>query len=156
MSQPIADAYPSGESLVVRGPKQRVLEVPFAAIASLRDRSSKVRRRFEIDPDGSFLYWPALDLHLGWNQLLQAVEPDEFRKARQRSEAFNQRYGLAIKKLREQARISQSQIPDLTDRQVRRIEHGVSRATTTALASFAKAHGWETTEYLDRLARAMD
>jgi hypothetical protein len=151
----IIDAYPIGDSLFVRGPKHRLLSVPFKAISSLRDKPRATQWNFEIDPDGSFLYWPDLDVHLGWNQFLQAVDPNEFRKAQQRSADFNQRYGAAIRKLREEAGISQSKIPGLTDRQVRRIEQGESRATVSALAAFAKAHGVETNEYLEQLAKAM-
>ena len=91
----IIDAYPNGDSLVVRGPKHRLLHVPWKALTSLRDKPRVAQRKFEIDPDGSFLYWPDLDVHLGWNQFLQAVDPEALRKAQQRREGFNQRYGAA-------------------------------------------------------------
>jgi hypothetical protein len=151
----IIDAYPVGDSLLIRGPKHRMLHVPMKAIPSLRNVPRVVQRNFEIDPDGSFLYWPDIDVHLGWNQFLQAVEPDEFRKAQQRSAEFNQRYGAAIRKLREEAGMPQSKISGLTERQVRRIEQGESRATSTALAAIAKAHGLDRNVYLDRVAKAM-
>lgn len=151
----IIDAYAVGDSLVVRGPKHRILHVPMRALPSLRDKPRAAQRKFQIDPDGSFLYWPDLDVHLGWNQFLQAADPVEFRKAQQRSAGFNQRYGAAIRKVREQAGIPQSKIPGLTERQVRRIEQGESRATSRALTALAKAHGLETNAYLDILAKAM-
>ena len=150
----IIDAYAVGDALLVRGPKHRILHVPMKALPSLRDKPRAVQRKFEIDPDGSFLHWPDLDVHLGWNQLLQAVDPEEFRKVQQRSTEFNQRYGGAIRKLREQAGIPQSKIPGLTERQIRRIEQGESRATSGALAALAKAHGLDTNAYLDKLAKA--
>ena len=81
----IIDAYAVGDTLVVLGPKHRILHVPMRTLPSLRDKSPAALRNFEIDPDGSFLYWPELDVHLGWNQFLQAVDPAEFRKAQQRS-----------------------------------------------------------------------
>jgi hypothetical protein len=152
----IIDAYAVGDSLRVRGPRQRMLHVPMEALPSLRDRPRAAQRKFEIDPDGSFLYWPDLDVHLGWNQFLQVVDPVELRKAQQRSAGFNQRYGAAIRRLREHAGIPQSKIPGLTERQVRRIEQGESRATSRALAAFAKAHGLDTNAYLDTLAKAMN
>jgi hypothetical protein len=151
----IIDAYAVGDSLLVRGPKHRVLHVPMKALPSLRDKPRAAQRKFEIDSDGSFLYWPDLDVHLGWNQFLQAVDPVEFRKAQQRSAGFNQRYGAAIRKLREQAGIPQSKVPGLTERQIRRIEQGESRATPGALTALAKAHGLDTNAYLDTLAKAM-
>ena len=64
---------------------------------SERAASGRVRN-FEIDPDGSFVHWPDIDVHLGWNQLLQAVDPGELRKALQRTEGFNERYGAAIRR----------------------------------------------------------
>jgi hypothetical protein len=152
----IIDAYAVGDALLVRGPKHRILHVPMKALPSLRDKPRAVQRNFEIDPDGSFLYWPDVDVHLGWSQFIQTVKPDEFRKAQQRSAGFNERYGAAIRKLRENAGITQSKIPGLTERQVRRIEQGESRATSGALAALAKAHGWGTNAYLEKLAKAMN
>lgn len=151
----IIDAYLVGDSLLVRGPKHRMLHVPMKNLPSLRDRPRVVQRNFQIDPDGSFILWPDIGVHLGWNQFLQSVEPNELRKAQQRSEGFNQRYGAAIKKLREEAGISQSKIPGLTERQVRRIEQGESRATSGALAALAKAHGLDTNTYLEKLSKTM-
>jgi hypothetical protein len=114
-----------------------------------------VLRNFEIDPDGSFIYWPDLDVHLGWDQFLQAVDPEELRKAQQRSEGFNKRYGAAIRKLRAEAGLAQSKVEGLTERQLRRIEQGECRATKGALTALAGAHGLEVNAYMERLAKAM-
>jgi hypothetical protein len=151
----IIDAYLAGDSLFVRGPKHRMLHVPVSSVPALRGQPRNVLRNFEIDPDGSFIYWPDLDVHLGWNQFLQAVDPEELRKAQQRSEGFNKRYGAAIRKLREEAGLSQSKVQGLTERQVRRIEQGESRATSGALTALAETHGLEVNAYMDRLAKAM-
>jgi hypothetical protein len=151
----IIDAYALGDSLLVLGPKHRILHVPMKSLPSLRDTPRAMQRNFEIDPDGSFLCWPDVDVHLGWNQLLQAASPEEFFKSQQRSAEFNRRYGSAIRTLRESAGIPQSKIQGLTERQVRRIEQGESRATSGALAALAKAHGLGTNAYLDKLAKAM-
>jgi hypothetical protein len=151
----IIDAYAVGDSLLVRGPRHRILHVPMKALPSLRDKPRAAQRKFEIDSDGSFLYWPDLDVHLGWNQFLQAVDPEELRKAHQRTEGYNKRYGAAIRKLREEAGLTQSKIEGLTERQLRRIEQGECRATRTALATLANAHGLDTNSYMERLAKAM-
>ena len=102
-----------------------MLHVPLESLPALKGRSRAAVRNFSIDPDGSFIYWPDFDVHLGWNQFLQAVDPAELRKARGRSAGFNKRYGAAIRKVREEAGILQSQVEGLTDRQLRRIERGV-------------------------------
>ena len=151
----IIDAYFTGDSLLVRGPRYRMLHVPVSAVPALRGQAPVVLRNFEIDPDGSFLYWPELDVHLGWNQLLQAVEPAELRRAQQRSAGFNERYGAAIRRVREAAGILQSRVEGLTDRQLRRIEQGECRATTTAILILAKAHGLDANAYMDRVTKAM-
>lgn len=107
-----------------------------------------------IDPDGSFIHWPDLDVHLGWSWFLQAVDPAELLKARRRTAGFNERYGAAIRRVRVEGGISQSKVEGLTDRQVRRIERGECRATTSALAALANAHGLDPNAHLERLAKA--
>jgi hypothetical protein len=151
----IVDAYPAGDALLVRGPKQRMLDVPFSSIPALKGQSRSVLHNFTLDPDGSFIYWPDLDVHLGWNQFLQAVDPAALHKARQRDANFNRRYGAAIRKVREAASIPQAKVEGLTDRQVRRIEQGICRATTGALVALAKAHRLDVKAYMDKLAKAM-
>lgn len=151
----IIDAYLAGDSLFVRGPKHRMLHVPVDSIRALKGQPRSVLTNFEIDPDGSFIFWPDLDVHLGWDQFLQAVDPEELRKAQQRTEGYNRRYGAAVRKVREEAGLSQSKIEGLTERQVRRIEQGECRATRAALAALAKAHELDTNAYMERLAKAL-
>ncbi|MGA2704155.1 MAG: DUF2442 domain-containing protein [Isosphaeraceae bacterium] len=121
----------------------------------MRGQPPAVLRNFEIDPDGSFIYWPELDVHLGWNQFLQVVAPAELRKAQQRSADFNERYGAAIRRVREAAGILQSRVDGLTERQIRRIELGECRATSAAIVALANAHGLDANAYMERLTKAM-
>lgn len=151
----IIDAYLAGDTLLVRGAKHRMLHVPVSSVSALRGQPRDVVRNFVIDPDGSFIHWPDLDVHMGWNQFLQAVVPEELRKARQRSAGFNERYGAAIRTLREEAGILQSKLEGLTERQLRRIEQGECRATTAAITALAKAHGLDANAYMERLSQAM-
>lgn len=151
----VIDAYLAGDTLYVRGPKHRMLHVPVTAVPSLRDRPAAETRNFVIDPDGSFLHWPDLDVHMGWDQLLQIAHPEELRKARQRSAAFNRRYGAAIRKVREEAGISQAKVQGLTERQLRRIEQGECRASAGAVSALAKAHGLDANAYMEKVAQAM-
>ena len=151
----IVDAYLGANVLFVRGPKQRMLHVPVASIPALRDQPSVVLQNFRIDPDGSFIHWPDIDVHLGWNQFLQAADPAELHRAQQRSAGFNRRYGAAIRKVREAAGIPQAKVDGITERQLRRIEHGECRATGGALRDLAKAHGLDLNAYMERVANAM-
>ena len=151
----IIDAYFAEGSLFVRGPKHQMLHVPVRSVPTLQGQPSNVLQNFEIDPDGSFIYWPDLNVHLGWAQFLQAVDPAESLKARQRSSGFNQLYGAAIRRVREGAGILQSQVEGLTERQLRRIERGECCETSAALVALAKAHRLEVNAYMDKLAKAM-
>ena len=83
------------------------------------------------------------------------LDPAELRKAQLRSAGFNERYGAAIRRVREVSGIVQSKVDGLTDRQLRRIEQGESRATTAAISAPAKAHGLDPSAYVDRLTKAM-
>jgi len=151
----IIDAYLAGDTLLVRGPRHRMLHVPVSSVPALRGQPPAVLRNFEIDPDGSFIYWPSLDVHLGWNQFLQVIVPGELRKAQQRSTDFNERYGAAIRKVREAAGILQSRVDGLTERQLRRIEQGECRATSAAIVALANAHGLDANTYMEKLTKAM-
>jgi Helix-turn-helix domain len=51
--------------------------------------------------------------------------------------------------------ILQSRVEELTERQLRRIEQGECRATTTAIAALARAHGLDVNAYTEKLAKAM-
>ncbi len=83
------------------------------------------------------------------------MDPDELRRAEQRVAGFNQRYGAAIRKVREAAGITQSSVEGLTERQLRRIEQGECRATAAAITALAKAHGIDANFYMERLTQAM-
>jgi hypothetical protein len=151
----IVDAYLGSDMLFVRGPRHRMLHVPVASIPALRSQHRNVLRNFRIDPDGSFIHWPDLDVHLGWNQFLQAADPTELHKAQQRSADFNRRYGAAIRKLREETGIPQAKVESITERQLRRIEQGECRATVNALRALARAHGLDVNAYMEKVANAM-
>jgi len=136
----ILDAWWEDATFVVMNPRFRRLHVPAERIGAFARRSCEDLRAFEIDPDGVFVTWPALDAHLGWEQFAQAVDEAEYLKARQRSAAFNRRYGRAIRSLRRRRGLRQSDIPGLTPRHVGRIERGQCRATRAALTKLASAH----------------
>ena len=75
-------------------------------------------------------------------------------KARQQTEAFNTAYGVAIRNLRREKGLRQSDIKGLTSRQVGRIESG-QRATLSALQKFARSHSLAIDEYMEELAKRL-
>jgi len=130
--------------------KQRV---PLEKLRALHGCSRKELEDFEIDKEGLFVYWPAVDVHLGWEAFEQACDPRAWLKARQQSAEFNRAYGAAIRRVRQKNKLRQQDIEGLTARQVGRIERGECRATYAALAKLAKAHGMSLDEYLDQLSK---
>lgn len=130
----------------------RRLEIPVAKIPPLANAKLAEIKDFEIDEDGSYLYWPNLDVHLGWEQLAQIVDPIAVQKAKQKSHAFNVRHGAAVQKLRLQKELALNAIPGLSDKQLRRIERGDCRLTSNAAEDLAKAHGMEPNQYLQAVA----
>ena len=151
----IVDAWWEETMLVVVSPTRerfRKLRVPLERLPALQRLSEEQRQEFEIDEEGLFLYWPAGDIHLGWEQFEEAVDKAASLKARQHTKAFNKGYGAAIRKLREEKGLRQTDIEGLTARQVGRIESG-QRATLSALRKLAKSHGMNINEYMDELAK---
>lgn len=152
----IIDAWWESEELVVLSPGFERLRVPISALpAKLRDADSGIRKDFQIDQYGDFLYWPQLDVHMGWGQFVQAVDPMAKLRAEQKTKAFNTRYGRAIRSLRAASGIKQSDIEGLEERTVRRIEQGQTRATGKALAKLANAHGMDVSQYMAAVARCL-
>lgn len=154
----IIDARWEEDTLVVVSPaanRFNKLRVPLKKLPVLQGHNRQERENFEIDEEGVFIYWPELDIHLGWEQFEQAVDEGAYLKAKQQSEEFNKSYGIAIRELRQKGQLRQSDIKGLTPRQVGRIERGECRATHNALSKLAKAHNMSVSEYMNELANLM-
>jgi hypothetical protein len=152
----ILDAWWEGTTFVVVSPTSegfRKLRVPIERLLVLERLSKKERNTFEIDEDGTFIYWPSGDIHLGWEQFECAVDEAVYLKSKQQTEAFNRAYGAAIRAWREERGLRQSDIEGLTPRQVGRVESGQCRATLSALRKLAKAHHMSVGEYMEELSR---
>lgn len=137
-------------------PEFKRLDVPIAEIPALAGKDPATLAEFEIDEDGSFIYWPSLDVHLGWAQLRQIADPQAARTALQKSQQFNVRYGKAVHKVREEAGLKPAAIAGLSEKQLGRIEKGDCRLTSNAIVTLSHAHKFEPNEYLKKLAEALD
>lgn len=151
----IADAWIEGVVLVLLSPTLERLKVPIAALPKISQAPLRHVKRFEIDDQGEFIYWPSHDVHMGWAQFEQIVKPHRRLRAQQASDAFNRRYGRAVRQFREEAGLRQSDIPGLDARTIRRIEHGRTRATAGALQKLAQAHRMSVNDYLDKLSEKL-
>jgi hypothetical protein len=153
----IIDAWWDRDELVVISPRFQRLRIPFSHLpVKLRRAAARDRLQFDIDPDGEFIYWPTLDIHMGWPQFQQAVDPRARLKAQQKHGQFNQRYGQAIRALRRSKALSQRTIAGLDERTVRRIEQGQTRATASAINKLAAAHGMTPANYMAVVAELLD
>jgi hypothetical protein len=151
----IVDAWVEGAALVVLSPSFERLYVPVKDLEQFLGSKAERASAFEIDEDGSYLYWPHADVHLGWEQLRGIVDPTTLLATRQKSNAFNQRYGAAIRALREDRGLTQSDIAGVADRHLRRIEHGKLAATSSVLRALAESHEMSLAVYLAELAERL-
>jgi transcriptional regulator with XRE-family HTH domain len=148
----IVDAYVVGASLHLLTGDFEFRCFPIRKIPALSRLAAAERPRFKVDEDGSHLHWPALDIHLGVSQLLQETDPAFMADvAIRRSE--RDKLGPALRTLREDLGLRQSDIPGIGERQVHRIETGVSRLRYASAQKFAKAFRMTTGALLDDLAQ---
>ena len=147
----IANATVAGDSLFVVSCEPETYEVRFDEMPALRAIPLKQRRTFEIAEDGSYIHWPARDVHLDLDGIRSTI--DRQWKARSAAERSHRdgRYGAAIAALREARGLRQRDVAGLSERQVRRIEHGEG-ISTKALTALAAAHDVPLDEYLDEVA----
>ena len=153
--QRIFDARAENGILRVVSPNFERLDIPIAKVPVLKNADACTLQDFEIDEDGAFIYWPELDVHLGWSQLHQLVNPEAALKASQKNQEFNKRYGKAVQKVREIAGLKPGDVPGLSEKQLGRIERGQCRLTSNAIAALSKAHKLDPNEYMKKLAKAL-
>lgn len=151
----IADAVVLGDRLLVVSCGMERLEVPFQAVSSLKRMRPADRSDFEIDSDGSHIFWPAADVHLDWDSLRFAADGKARMEAAADGMRRNKRIGRAISALRESRGIAAAAIVGISVRQLRRIENGECIPRPATLEKLAQAHGISLREYLDSLADSL-
>jgi hypothetical protein len=155
MSERIVAARIYEQDLVLVSASANRLVIPLKTLATYIGNEESSVRDFVIDEDGAFLHWPHKDVHFGWEQFLHLVDPGAAVASKERSAEFNQRYGAAIRELREERALSQSQIDGLTDRHLRRIEQGEQAVTVSTVEALAKAHGMDVSDYMNEIAKRL-
>jgi hypothetical protein len=151
----ILDATIENGNLHVVSANLNRLDVPIAQIPAFNNVQPSKLQEFDVDEDGAFIYWPQFDVHLGWAQLQQLVDPQAAFKASQKNQEFNRHYGKAVGKLRKAAGLEPSDIPGLSKKQLGRIERGECRLTSNAIEALSKAHKTEPIEYMQKLAERL-
>ncbi|MCX7427648.1 MAG: helix-turn-helix transcriptional regulator [Planctomycetia bacterium] len=148
----ILDAWVEGEDIVLLSPSFARLSVPLGKLTKFIGEPKKEIKAFEIDEDGRFLFWPHADVHLGWEQMRQILDPTAAIATEEKTEQFNRGYGSAVRRLREERELKQAAIDGLSERHVRRIEQGRQPVTSSALRALAKAHDMPVEDYLKEVA----
>ena len=152
---PIVDAWIENEQLVLLSATFQRLAVPLEKLAKVIGANKQKAAAFEIDEDGRFVYWPHADAHYGWEQFRQLIDPTATLAAKQRSAAFNKKYGAAIRAFRAEHGLKQSDVEGVTERHLRRVEHGEQAASRSTLQSLADAAGLSLDDCLKELASWM-
>ena len=153
--QRIADAWIENGQLVLLAPSFARMTVPIAKLEKFLGNSIEDIAKFEIDEDGSFLYWPYADVHLGWEQFLMLVDPASAFEAKLKTREFSNRYGVAIRSFREECGLRQANIAGLTERHLRRVEKGEIMASKNALEALATAHELTLDVYMKEVAQRL-
>ena len=148
----IANARLVGDELMVVDCASDMVRVKVDDVGPLRDLERDELKDFTIADDGSYLHWPAADVHLGLEDL-KILTDSELREHVEAERVLqSERTGTAIRTLRRRCELAQSSIPELSERQVRRIERGAG-TSVSALRKLARAHRMSLSDYVDELAR---
>jgi hypothetical protein len=150
----IAHATVSEQSLCVLACDLNVFNVPFSANYALRSIPETERANFELDTDGSFLYWESKDIHLDLESLKVAIDPDLRARFMAEKIHYDRRYGKAIAAVRKSHKLKQTEIAGISARHIGRIEKG-ARPKLETLKKLAQGHGLEVNDYLNKVAQAM-
>jgi hypothetical protein len=148
----IVDAYVLGYELYVLTADFESRCFPIRKISVFAGFAEADRAEFTVDEDGSYLHWPAHDLHVGVSQLLQEVDPAFMTDVAIERNEYD-KVGQALSAMRDDRGLRQSDIPGISVRQVSRVEKGTSRLRYTAARKFASAFGMDTGAFLDELGR---
>jgi uncharacterized protein DUF2442 len=147
----IADAQVIDDQLFMVSCASEAYEVPFDSIPALRSIPEAQRQKCRVSCDGAFVHWPTADVHLDLDSVKRRLDPVWAQRKLAEDALGTASAGRAVAAVRRASNLRQSDIPGLSARQVRRIEHGES-STLTALERLASAHALDLATYVDRIA----
>lgn len=150
----IAYATVADDRLIVVSCEPKTYEVRFNQMPALRKIAPQQRSSFEIAEDGSFIWWPSADIHLDLDALKTVTDPAWRNRAKRVRRTHGREYGAAIAAVRKDHGLRQTEIPGVSERQLRRIEESGAVSVRT-METLANAHGMALAQYLDTLARKL-
>ena len=150
--QLIADARVVDDRLLVVSCAMNQTELPFDAIPALSRLPEEDRPQFKVAKDGSYLRWPTSDVDLDLEAIRYYTDDNYRQRANRERLMRDEQFGASVAAVRKRYELRQTDVEGLSARQVRRVEKGKS-ASLAALEKLARAHGLETNEYLEEIAR---
>lgn len=149
--QLIAKATVLEDRLLVTDCALQTWEIPFQQLPILAKLSPENRGEFEIDEDGSYLYWPSGDIHIDMEALRAIVDPELRARLRAERAIYDQKFGEAVAAVRKVHHLKETDIPGISSHQIRCIEKGDHPKLET-LRKLSQAHGLTVNEYLQEIA----
>lgn len=144
----MAIASASVDSLIVMGCDLTTWEIPFTSLPCLTQVPQSEKSNFEIDEDGSYLYWECLDIHVDLEYLKAAVDPAFKEQLLIESLEYGKSLGKAIAAVRKAHKLTQNEIDGISDRHLRRIENEGQQPTLDVLKKLSRSHGLDLENYL--------
>ena len=151
----IAIASASENSLFVMGCDLKTWEIPFSSLPCLNRVPQLERGNFEIDEDGSYLYWKCTDLHVDLEDIKAAVDPEFKEQLLMEKLEYGKSFGKAIAIVRKAHKLNQDAIDGISDRHLRRIENEGQQPTLDTLKKLAKAHKLDLEDYLAEVNQSL-
>jgi len=149
----IASVSVDDDKLVVWSCEPQRFEVAVTDIPVLSRMSAEALGKFEVSESGSRIRWPEADVDINLDTIREIADPEVRREHEARARQEAARYADAIRQVRIEHRLKQSDIEGLTDRQIRRIEEGGTVPQIETLKKLAAAHGLALNDYLNELAK---
>lgn len=147
----IAYASASSDALYVMGCDFNYWEIPFTSLPCFEKIPISERNNFELDEDGSYLYWECADIHLDLENFKAAVDPEFKAKLLLEKQKYNESFGRAIQLVRKEYKLKQKDIENISDRHIRRIEKEGYQPTLDILKRLATAHQLDLESYLEKV-----
>ncbi len=151
----IASARVIDGSLLIRNCALQEIEVPAKDIPALKALTESQLQHFTVSESGSYLHWPKADIHLDFDTFRYYTDPEWKKRTDRLGVTRNKRFGGAVMSLRLDSHLKQSEIPGLSERQLRRIEKEGENATDSALKALAQAHKMTYAQYLAEVAKRL-
>jgi hypothetical protein len=148
----IARASVTGDSLIVMNCALESFEIRFDDLSPLKRVPKAQRGHFRLSDSGSYIHWQAGDVHLDIEAIRYATDENWRKKFDLESLTHNKNFGTAIASVRKRHKLDKTDIPGVSDRQLRRIENAGARPGIHTLTALAKAHNKDINAYLDELA----